>query len=39
MYINVKHNIEPWDGGIEIDYIIREFAKRLEMKEIGRAHV
>jgi len=33
MYINVKHNIEPWDGGIEIDSIIREFAKRLEMKE------
>jgi len=33
MYINVKHNIDWWEGGIEIDYIIRAFAKKLGMKE------
>lgn len=33
MYINVKHNIDLLDGGIEIDSIIRVFAKKLGMKE------
>lgn len=33
MYVNIKHDINWWDGGIEIDYIIRGFTERLEMKE------
>ena len=33
MYVNIKHDINWWDGGIEIDDIIRGFTKRLEMKE------
>lgn len=33
MYINIKHNIEWWQGGIEIDSIIRGFCKRLHMRE------
>ena len=33
MYINIEHNIEWWDGGIEIDEIIRGFCERLGMVE------
>ncbi len=33
MYINIKHNINWWEGGIEIDEIIRGFCKRLDMVE------
>tara|TARA_R110000868_G_scaffold353638_4_gene614818 strand:- start:135 stop:401 length:267 start_codon:yes stop_codon:yes gene_type:complete len=33
MYINIKHNIDWWEGGIEIDEIIRKFCERLCMKE------
>ena len=33
MYININHNIEWWDGGIEIDSIIRKFCERLKMEE------
>ena len=33
MHINIKHNINWWEGGIEIDYIIRKFADKIGMKE------
>jgi hypothetical protein len=33
MYINIDHNIDWWEGGIEIDSIIRGFCERLGMKE------
>ena len=33
MYVNIKHNISWWEGGIEIDEIIRKFCERLDMEE------
>lgn len=33
MYINIKHNIDWWVGGIEIDEIIRSFATKIGLKE------
>lgn len=33
MYVNIEHNISWWEGGIEIDEIIRKFCERLGMKE------
>jgi hypothetical protein len=33
MYINISHNIDWWEGGIELDTIIRKFCERLGMKE------
>ena len=33
MYINIKHNIDSWEGGFEIDEIIRKFCERLGMEE------
>jgi hypothetical protein len=33
MYVNIKHKIDWWEGGIEIDNIIRKFCDRLQMKE------
>lgn len=33
MYINIEHNINWWEGGIEIDRIISGFCKRLGMEE------
>jgi hypothetical protein len=33
MYVNIKHNISWYEGGIEIDEIIRKFCERLGMKE------
>ncbi len=33
MYITIKHNINWWEGGVEIDEIIRGFCKRLGLTE------
>ncbi len=33
MYITIEHNIDWWEGGIEIDSIIRGFCKRLNLEE------
>jgi hypothetical protein len=33
MDINIKHNIEWWNGGIDIDFIIRKIADKLGMIE------
>jgi hypothetical protein len=33
MYVNIEHNINWWEGGIEIDEIIRKFCERLQMQE------
>ena len=33
MDIKIKHNINWWEGGIEIDEIIRKFCERLDLEE------
>lgn len=33
MTIKIKHNLYSWEGGIEIDDVIRKFCEKLDMKE------
>lgn len=33
MNIEIEHNLDWWDGGIEIDGIIRNFAEKCNMNE------